>query len=153
MVMEDTNDSAHGNRRQLLAGAGAAGVIATGMVGTLAACGSSSDSGSGSSDGGAAADGGGDLGKTSEIPVGGGKVFDAQKVVVTQPTANTFKAFTAVCTHMGCLVTKVEGGVIMCPCHSSQYSIEDGSVKGGPAPAPLTAKTVTNKSGELFLGA
>jgi Rieske Fe-S protein len=83
------------------------------------------------------------LAKTSDIPVGGGKIFDAQKVVVTQPAAGQFKAFSAICTHMGCTVGSVSGGLIKCPCHGSEYSIQDGSVKGGPAPKALPAKQVT----------
>jgi len=82
------------------------------------------------------------LAKTTDIPVGGGKIFQAQKVVVTQPAAGQFKAFSAVCTHMGCLVGTVSGGTIQCPCHGSRYSIADGSVAAGPAPRPLPPKQV-----------
>ena len=82
------------------------------------------------------------LAKTADIPVGGGKIFQAQKVVVTQPAAGQFKAFSAVCTHMGCLVGTVSGGTIQCPCHGSRYSIADGSVAAGPAPRPLPPKQV-----------
>jgi len=122
------------SRRTLLAGAGVAGVAVT-----LAACssGSGGDSGSGSG-------GGADTPiKTSDIPVGGGKVYDGQKVVVTQPTAGQYKAFTAICTHQGCFVSSVQNNIIQCPCHGSQYSATDGSVKNGPAEKPLAAKTVT----------
>ena len=45
----------------------------------------------------------------AEIPVGGGKVFEALKVVVTQPTAGDFKAFSAVCTHQACTVGRRRG--------------------------------------------
>src|SRR5450756_488972 len=38
------------------------------------------------------------LGEATAIPVGGGMVFTASKVVVTQPTKGVFKAFSAVCT-------------------------------------------------------
>ena len=48
------------------------------------------------------------IGATGEVPEGGGTVFREQKVVVTQPEAGDFKAFTAVCTHQGCLVDRVE---------------------------------------------
>jgi len=82
------------------------------------------------------------LAQTGDIPVGGGTVFVAQKVVVTQPNAGDFKAFTAVCTHMGCLVNKVAGGTIRCPCHGSTYSAADGSVTGGPATRGLDPKAV-----------
>ena len=82
------------------------------------------------------------LAKTSDIPVDGGKVFNAQKVVVTQPKQGDFKAFTAICTHMGCTVSKVQNGSIMCPCHGSKFSAADGSVQGGPATSPLAAKQI-----------
>jgi Rieske Fe-S protein len=100
----------------------------------------------------AAAQGGGTpLGAASSVPVGGGRVFTAQKVVVTQPTAGHFKAFSAVCTHKGCTVNKVSGGTIDCPCHGSKFSITDGSVQDGPADEPLPAKNVNAAGGTLRL--
>jgi Rieske Fe-S protein len=143
-------------RRALLAGAGAAGLATA-----LTACGSDSP-GTGSSaapqpqtsTGGAGTGGasaGGALGTTSEVPVGGGKVFTTQQVVVTQPAAGTFKGFTAICTHQHCVVATVNNGVIQCPCHGSQYSIMDGSVKAGPAPAPLAEKPVTVRGDSIYL--
>lgn len=89
------------------------------------------------------------LARTSEVPVGGGTVFKDEKVVVTQPTAGEFKAFSAVCTHQGCTVAKVENGTIDCVCHGSKYRIADGSVAGGPAPRPLPAEEIT-VSGETI---
>ncbi|GGS57302.1 iron-sulfur protein [Planobispora rosea] len=94
-------------------------------------------SGSGSGDSAANA-----LAKTGDIPEGGGKVFKAEKVVVTQPTAGEFKCFSSVCTHQGCDVDAVEGGTINCPCHGSKFSIADGSVTDGPAKKPLPEKTI-----------
>ncbi|MEV6356463.1 Rieske (2Fe-2S) protein [Streptomyces hydrogenans] len=93
--------------------------------------------------------GGTPLASTSEIPVGGGTVFADRKVVVTQPKEGEFKAFSAVCTHQGCLVNKVADGTIDCPCHGSKYSITDGAVKAGPAPRPLPAEEIT-VSGETI---
>jgi Rieske Fe-S protein len=62
---------------------------------------------------------------------------------VTQPSAGTFKAFNAVCTHQGCTVASVANGTITCPCHNSQFSAADGSVQSGPAPSPLASIAVT----------
>ena len=141
----------------MLAGAGSLGVLTI-----LAAC-ASTGSGDGGppglgGDGGTGGTGGAqpagvtpgptrtgpvDLGKSTEIPVGGGIIFNDESVVVTQPTKGVFKAFSSTCTHQGCTVASVAGGLIMCPCHGSEYSIVDGSVKVGPAPRPLPAKTAT----------
>ncbi|MFI6052094.1 Rieske (2Fe-2S) protein [Streptomyces violascens] len=91
------------------------------------------------------------LAKTSDIPVGGGTVFAAQKVVVTQPSAGTFKAFSAICTHQGCTVSSVSGGTINCPCHGSKFRIADASVANGPAERPLPAQQITVENGSIML--
>jgi Rieske Fe-S protein len=92
------------------------------------------------------------LATTSEIPVGSGKIFTSEKVVVTQPNSGDFKAFSAVCTHMGCIVSTISNGTIDCPCHGSQYSISTGAVVGGPAPSPLPAQAITVTGSNIFLG-
>ncbi|MFD9795329.1 Rieske (2Fe-2S) protein [Streptomyces sp. NPDC059070] len=95
--------------------------------------------------------GGAVLATTSEIPVGGGTVFADRKVVVTQPEAGTFKAFSAICTHQGCTVKDVSGGTINCPCHGSKYRVADASVAAGPAPRPLPAERITVENGSIRL--
>jgi Rieske Fe-S protein len=89
---------------------------------------------------------------TADVPVGGGMILKDEKIVVTQPAEGDFKAFTAVCTHQQCLVGTVENGTIMCPCHGSQFSIEDGSVTGGPAPAPLAEVPITVEGDQIVAG-
>ena len=91
------------------------------------------------------------LAATSAIPVGSGKIFAGQKVVVTQPSAGEFKAFSAICTHLGCTVSQVSNGTIDCPCHGSQYNITTGAVVAGPAPSPLPAKQINVSGGSIFL--
>lgn len=86
----------------------------------------------------------------SDVPEGGGKV--GSDFVITQPTAGSFKAFSNVCTHLGCALTSVANGTMNCPCHGSQFSITDGSVKAGPAPKPLPSKTVTASGSDLLVG-
>jgi len=125
-----------GTRRAVLAGAGAAAVAVT-----LAGCGRSSHAtppkAAPSSDGPvriAAAD----------VPVDGGKIFPdvgPDGVVVTQPVAGQFRAFSATCTHRGCLVAAISDGTINCPCHGARYSIRDGSVvqPGDGVPTDTTA--------------
>jgi Rieske Fe-S protein len=91
------------------------------------------------------------LGMATDVPVGGGKVYTAAKVVVTQPSKGEFKAFSAVCTHVGCLCNQVANGTINCPCHGAKFKITDGSVVAGPAPAPLPAAKITVTAGKILL--
>lgn len=132
------------SRRTVVATVGAAGIAAA-----LTACGS----GDGDKEAAAGSEGaaGTVLAKTSEIPEGGGKIFTDPAVVVTQPTAGTFKAFSSKCTHKGCPVTSIANGVIVCPCHHSEFSIEDGSVKHLPATSPLSAVEITVSGEEIKL--
>ncbi|MFF3291406.1 Rieske (2Fe-2S) protein [Streptomyces sp. NPDC003023] len=140
-------------RRTVVAAVGGAGLTVA-----LTACGGSEETaqtGSGEPAGeGAATSGGGTggaggaggaggtvLAKTTDIPAGGGKVVG--DVVITQPVAGEFKAFSSKCTHQGCAVKDVSNGIINCPCHNSRFDASDGSVKGGPATAPLPPASIT----------
>ncbi|MDT0452724.1 Rieske (2Fe-2S) protein [Streptomyces hesseae] len=164
-------------RRAVVAATGAAGLAAV-----LAACGGSDDAGSGSgysgdvpdtsdapkgtpgqaggdkgtpgtgATSGAGAGAGAALARTSEIPEGGGKVFPDRKVVVTQPSKGRFKAFSAVCTHQGCVVKDVANGTINCPCHGSRFSVTDGAVRGGPAQKPLPEERISVNGDSITLG-
>jgi Rieske Fe-S protein len=143
------------NRRRALSGTAA---IAVGVP-VLAACGSddtdtatdsgstgsgdptsdptsseSTDSGSGSGEA---------LASASDVPVGGCFVVSASKIVVTQPTEGDFKAFSAVCTHQGCLVESSTDGEIPCPCHMSMFSLTDGSPTSGPATTALESVAIS----------
>jgi Rieske Fe-S protein len=143
------------DRRAVLAGAcgacaaAVAGCAAYGPGGTAPAPAPSVQPGG---TGGGAGSAGGKLAATADIPVGGGVIFPQAALVVTQPKAGTFKAFSAICTHQGCTVSSVEDGTINCPCHGSQFSIVDGSVVGGPAPKPLPAEKITVSKGFITAG-
>jgi Rieske Fe-S protein len=82
------------------------------------------------------------LALTSDVPVGGGKILPGKKIVITQPRAGSFEAFTAVCTHQGCTVSSVSDGTINCPCHGSRFSVTNGSVVNGPAASPLAPVSI-----------
>ncbi|MDQ3591435.1 MAG: Rieske (2Fe-2S) protein [Actinomycetota bacterium] len=127
-------------RRTVLRGLAVGGGMTT--TGVLAACGGSSSSSSSSSDA---------LGATTDVAVGSATIFADQKVVVSQPTEGDFKAFSAVCTHNGCIVSTIEGEDIVCGCHGSRYSIADGSVLNGPAEKPLAPKQVSIDNDEIVL--
>ena len=91
------------------------------------------------------------LGAAADVPVGGGTVFKDQQVVVTQPEKGSFKAYSAVCTHQGCVVANVSGGTINCACHGSKFKVADGSVAAGPASKPLETRAVRVANGNITL--
>ncbi|XUL87182.1 Rieske (2Fe-2S) protein [Streptomyces galilaeus] len=127
-------------------------VLVTGAAAALAAgCSKYGDSNNSSGSSSVKASGGQELAKTADIPVGGGKILKAQKVVVTQPKKDEFKAFSAVCTHQGCTVSTIANGTIDCPCHGSKFNIADGTVAGGPAPKPLPAEQITVEGNSIRL--
>ncbi|MGP3685064.1 Rieske (2Fe-2S) protein [Streptomyces sp. IBSNAI002] len=78
----------------------------------------------------------------AEVPVGGGKILKDEKLVITQPTAGSFRCFSAVCTHQGCLVNKVENNSILCPCHMSTFEATGGAPTKGPATSGLAEKEI-----------
>lgn len=92
------------------------------------------------------------LGPAADVPVGGGTIYRTERVVVTQPSAGTYEAFSAVCTHAGCLVTSVAENLIHCDCHGSSFSASDGAVVQGPATTPLPRVELTVQGADLVAG-
>ncbi|MFE4334661.1 Rieske (2Fe-2S) protein [Streptomyces sp. NPDC056831] len=137
-------------RRTVVAAVGAVSVAAV-----LTACGNQKESrgsdavepvSSDESDSGGPA-----LAKTADIPEGGGKIFADQGIVVTQPKAGEFKAFSSKCTHQGCSVSSVSDGTINCPCHGSKFDVATGSVAEGPATQPLPARPIAVEGDSITL--
>ncbi len=91
------------------------------------------------------------LAPVADIPVGGGKVFADQGVVVTQPQPGTFAAFDATCPHQGCKVNEVTDGSISCPCHGSKFAVADGAPTSGPATSPLGSRKVAVQGDQIVL--
>jgi Rieske Fe-S protein len=59
-----------------------------------------------------------------------------EAVAVKRVDAASFKAFSMVCTHQGCLVEITNGQQFDCPCHFSRFDSE-GAVVRSPATRPL----------------
>ncbi|MBT2467957.1 Rieske (2Fe-2S) protein [Streptomyces sp. ISL-66] len=135
-------------RRTVLKGA-AALVGATGAGVTLGACSTGGNSGAGSP---AVPDGPVELGAAADVPVGGAKLFRERKVVVSCAEAGQYKAFSAQCTHAGCVLDKIVEGEGNCPCHGSRFDVTTGKVLRGPATDPLPEVPVKTEGGKLIAG-
>lgn len=60
-------------------------------------------------------------------------------------TGATFRAFTSICTHEGCIVSGYSNRRMVCPCHGSEFN-QNGQPVAGPAPSALREFAVTSNS-------
>lgn len=89
--------------------------------------------------------------KTSAVPVKGGKTFSVggKKILITQPKKGTFKAFVAVCTHLGsALSEEVKNNEIKCDSHGARFDATTGNAKR-VAPTPLGKVSVSVSAGSV----
>jgi nitrite reductase/ring-hydroxylating ferredoxin subunit len=95
----------------------------------------------------------GQLVESSKVPVGGGLKVESSSgvLMIVQPTRGNFAAYSAICTHAGCEVSRVTAKAIICTCHNSEFSTSDGARLAGPASRPLKKFAVVERNGMLFL--
>ncbi|WP_338675838.1 Rieske (2Fe-2S) protein [Streptomyces sp. SCSIO 30461] len=93
-----------------------------------------------------------DLGAADAVPVGGAKLYREQRLVVHCPAKGQYKAFSAQCTHAGCVLDKLEGTEGNCPCHGSRFDVTSGEALKGPATVPLPEVPVSVRDGKLVAG-
>ena len=87
--------------------------------------------------------------KLSELPPNSGKIFKfgSKPGLIIRTASGELKAFTAVCTHLDCIVQyRPDTKQIWCACHNGQYNLNGENI-GGPPPRPLEAYPV-NKRGD-----
>ncbi len=74
---------------------------------------------------------------------------EGRPIIVIAEAKDRFRAFSAICTHLGCIV-KWDGGsgTIQCPCHAAVFG-SDGKVISGPPPRPLVEYEVIRAGDEL----
>jgi nitrite reductase/ring-hydroxylating ferredoxin subunit len=91
--------------------------------------------------------------ESSKVPVGGGVKVQSNVgvLMIVQPSRGNFAAFSAICTHLGCEVSRATSQAITCTCHNSQFSTANGSVLSGPAEGPLRRYSLVERSGQLYL--
>ena len=92
-------------------------------------------------------------GKLADLPIGKGKVVAVgSKPVIVIDTPGGVKAFSAICTHLGCVVAWNDlANVIQCPCHDGRFNPVSGAVVSGPPPAPLPTLTVSVEGDQIYL--
>jgi Rieske Fe-S protein len=90
------------------------------------------------------------LARIGDVPASGGLILPGPKIVLTRGSDGVVRGFSAVCTHQGCTVRTVAGGVITCPCHGSRFNAQSGAVIAGPAPRPLPAIAVVVRGSEIY---
>lgn len=102
----------------------------------------------------ASAAGGGrvDVAATEDLPAGQGEVFSVNnKPVIVINTPDGYKALSAICTHLGCIVFwNEQRAVIACPCHEAYFST-NGAVISGPPTSPLEEYRVLVEGGRIYV--
>lgn len=93
-----------------------------------------------------------DLGDAEAVPAGGVKLYREQRLVVSRSDDGEYQAFSAQCTHAGCVLDKIEKDEGNCPCHGSRFDVRTGEVVKGPATVPLPKVPVRTKNGKLIAG-
>ncbi len=72
--------------------------------------------------------------------------------VILSKNDESLKVFSSRCTHLGCVINKIDGSEIVCPCHGSRFN-KNGIPINGPAAKNLE-KLIINvdpKTGEMFV--
>lgn len=90
----------------------------------------------------------------SDVREGEAKFFNysGTPAVILKGGGGKIVAFSAVCTHLGCIIQWEKGArQFICPCHAGRYSPE-GDVVSGPPPKPLKKLPVTQENGILTIG-
>jgi Rieske Fe-S protein len=91
--------------------------------------------------------------KLNEVPVNTGKIFKfgSKPGIVVRTDSGELKAFSAVCTHLDCIVQyQPETKQIWCACHNGQYNLNGKNV-GGPPPRPLEEFKVNTRGDEIVV--
>jgi cytochrome b6-f complex iron-sulfur subunit len=90
----------------------------------------------------------------AQVPLGGAHFFSfrGQPAVLLQGAPGVFTAFSAVCTHLGCIVQWLpDQQEFLCPCHAGRFA-PDGRVLGGPPPRPMPSLPVTVAADHVLVG-
>ena len=91
--------------------------------------------------------------KITEIPPNSGKIFKFgnKPGILVRTAAGELKAFSAVCTHLDCIVQyRDDTKQIWCACHNGQYNLSGNNI-GGPPPRPLEEFQVNTRGDDVVV--
>ncbi|HEY6192055.1 MAG TPA: Rieske 2Fe-2S domain-containing protein [Bacteroidota bacterium] len=92
-------------------------------------------------------------GKFTDIPFNSAKIvrFNKKAIILVRTEQEQVKAFSAVCTHLGCIVEfKPDEKIFKCNCHGSQFDLTGKNI-AGPAPTPLKPFRVELKDDNILV--
>lgn len=92
-------------------------------------------------------------GKIGELKPNSAKIFKfgAKPGILILTQNNEYKAFSATCTHLNCIVQyKEDAQIIWCACHNGKYDLQGRNISG-PPPKPLEEFEVFIKNEEIFV--
>jgi cytochrome b6-f complex iron-sulfur subunit len=93
------------------------------------------------------------VGKVEDFAPGSSKtvLIGDHPVLVIHTADGEFRAFSALCTHLQCVVGySPDQNRIVCPCHGGVYSV-DGQNLSGPPPRPLDEYPVSINDGAVIV--
>lgn len=92
------------------------------------------------------------IASVDEVPTGTAKMFSFNgKAAILLHMPAGFRAFGAVCTHLGCVANwKSDESIIFCPCHLGKFDPNTGAVISGPPPSPLPVIDIIVKEGAVY---
>jgi len=89
----------------------------------------------------------------ADLPIGGTKVitYGGTPTLVLR-TAESIKAFSLICTHLGCQVEwHASDAEFYCPCHDGRFD-QFGEVIAGPPPVPMEQFPVQIEDDRVIVG-
>lgn len=95
------------------------------------------------------------VGAVEDFPINSGKIVSVndKPVIVVNTKVGGLKAFSAICTHLGCVVSWNERkSIVHCPCHDGFFNAVTGAVVSGPPPLPLPQYELVVKDGNVLIG-
>ena len=91
--------------------------------------------------------------KPQELKPDSGQIFrfGSQPAILVDTPSGELKAFTAICTHLGCIVQyRSDLNQIWCACHNGHFNLNGKNVEG-PPPKPLEEYAVNVRGDQIVV--